>query len=117
MGKHVAIDFDGTLVDYNGVYKSGEYGEPLSGALDFVNKLQSRGHRVTVFTARSNPKRVSEWLVSKGFPKLTVTCEKSGFDLFIDDRAIPYQGPSFYDNIDEAIKVVEEFKPWWAKNK
>lgn len=113
MGKHVAIDLDGTLVSYDGNYKTGVYGAPLKGALDFVNALISKGHRVTVFTARSNSKSVSDYLVSQGFPKLTVTCEKTGFDLFIDDRAMPFSGQSFYNDIDKAVQQVEEFKPWW----
>jgi hypothetical protein len=115
MGKHVAIDFDGTIVNYDGNYRTGVYDEILPGALEFVLKLKANGHRVTIFTARGNPKKVSDYLVEKGFPRLTVTCEKSGFDMFIDDRAIPFPGPSFYNNIDDAVKAVEEFKPWWAK--
>ena len=115
MSKHVAIDLDGTILDYDGNYKSGVYDKPLKGALNFINKLRDRGHRVTIFTARSNPTKVSEYLVQQGFPKLTVTCEKTGFDMFIDDRAIPFPGPSFYDNLDDAINTVENFKPWWAK--
>lgn len=115
MGKHIAIDFDGTIVNYDGNYRTGVYDEPLPGALDFVKKLIAKGHRVTVFTARSNAKKVSDYLVEKGFPRLHVTCEKSGFDMFIDDRAVPFRGPSFYDNVDEAISAVENFKPWWAK--
>ena len=110
---HIAIDLDGTLLEYDGKYKSGVYGEPLKGSLDLVNKLQSLGHRVTVFTARSNSNDVMNYLIRKGFPKLTVTCEKTGFDMFIDDRAIPFHGPSFYSDIDQAIKQIETFKPWW----
>lgn len=111
--KHIAIDLDGTILNFDGKFVPGVYTNPMEGALAFIKALLARGHRVTIFTARSNTKRVGDWLTSHGFPKLNVTSEKSGFDMFLDDRAMTFPGPSFYNDTEAAIKAVEEFKSWW----
>jgi hypothetical protein len=111
--RNIAIDLDGTILKYKGWHGRGNFDKPLNGALDFIKTLISRGHVVTIFTARSNSKEVQQFLMQNGFPELKVTSEKFGFDMLIDDRAVPFPGPSFYDNIDSAVAIVENFQPWW----
>lgn len=115
MRKSLAIDLDGTLLQYDGNYEQYKYGEPMPGALEFVKKLIERGHTVTVFTVRQSHQQISDYLVSKGFPRLKVTSTKFGFDMLLDDRAINLPNPSFYLNIDEAVDKIENFRTWWDK--
>lgn len=111
----VAIDLDGTTCKYDGHYVHNKPGDPLEGALNFVKKLQERGHEVVVFTVRSNATRVQRHLITHGFPKLRVTKVKFGFDVLLDDRAINFPGPQFYADTDQAVAAIENFKPWWKK--
>lgn len=115
MRKTVAIDLDGTMLQYDGHYEQYKYGEPIPGVLEFVNKLIERGHTVVVFTVRQSHQKISDYLVSKGFPRLKVTSTKFGFDMLLDDRAISLPSPTFYVNTDEAVAKIESFRTWWDK--
>jgi hypothetical protein len=89
----VALDFDGVLHSYTSPYGDGVPKDPpVPGALDLVAALRERGYRTVVFTARDNVQAVGLWLVEHGFPEMRVTNVKPKAALYVDDRALRFDG-------------------------
>jgi hypothetical protein len=98
--KCIAVDFDGTLAQYDKFKGVGVYGPPVPSMLERVKGWMAEGHDVVIFTARVSDiwrqkrqskerQAITEWLVANGLPKLIVTCHKSpAFDEIWDDRAV-----------------------------
>jgi hypothetical protein len=104
---HFAVDLDGTLIQYDGWKGEDHFGDPMEGAIDFVNAMLEKKHVVTVFTTRTAQDKVQQALIDRGFPELPVTNIKSPkFSVFIDDRAYRFNGPPQW----------AEMKDWdWSK--
>lgn len=95
-----AVDWDGTLVEYNGYKGPGEYGPPVPSMLARIKGWLAGGHEVIIYTSRvsveHNPERVileckaiDHALASMGLPLLQITANKyMRIDEFWDDRAI-----------------------------
>jgi len=111
----IALDLDGTLLCYNGWVDQKHFEGPIKGAIEFVQELLKRGHDVKILTARTNHELVKQKIVEYGFPPLPVTNIKQGIDLLIDDRAISFPGPHFYNDIENTVNNIEKWKPWWEK--
>lgn len=91
---HFAIDLDGTLLKYDGWKGEDHFGDPMEGAVEFVNAMLEKNYKVTVFTTRTAQSKVQQALIERGFPELPVTNIKSPkFSVFIDDRAYRFNGP------------------------
>lgn len=93
----IAIDFDGVI----GQYRNGWQGvaptePPQEGAVEFVRWLLDRGYEVFVFTTRARydggMQAIREWMRSYLFPDIPITGEKHPADLYIDDRALRFNG-------------------------
>ena len=116
--KTVALDLDGVLAKYDGVWKGVDViGEPFEGAQKFVQDILDMGHNVCVYTTRTNTEvnnpsetgqdhltgerwqkrlthNVAQWLIVNGFPPL----EQGVFEVYdggkplaaayVDDRAV-----------------------------
>lgn len=103
MKRCIAVDFDGTLAQYEGYRGPGVYGEPVLSMLEKVRRWLAEGHEVVIFTARvaiddrdathavllQEHAAIQTWLRINGLPKLEVTCmKKKKFTEIWDDRAI-----------------------------
>jgi len=94
----VAVDFDGTLAEYNGWQGSTHIGKPIPIMLQRVKAWCAEGRSVVIFTARLSGTKIEadnakaliqKWLVDNGLPKLDVTnIKRKSFVEFWDDRAI-----------------------------
>lgn len=112
---HIALDLDGTLLQYSGWKRESRFGKPYKGAKEFVETLISMGHRVTVFTAREKHEPVKKHLKKFGFPPLDVTnIKRHDFSIIVDDRAMNYHGSITWHRL---IYRIEDFKPWWKSPK
>jgi len=94
----IAVDFDGTIVA--DAYP--KIGKPMLFACDTLKKLQSEGHRLILWTYRSEEKLeeailfckkngIEFYAVNKNFPEENYDekdSRKIHADLFIDDRNI-----------------------------
>lgn len=94
----IAVDFDGTIV--TDAYP--KIGKPILFAFDTLKKLQSEGHRLILWTYRSEEKLkeavlfckkngIDFYAVNKNFPEENYDekdSRKIHADLFIDDRNI-----------------------------
>jgi hypothetical protein len=116
MAKIIAIDFDGVLHRYTSPFGDGvPRDKPVPGALEMVTALRERGYQCVVFTARTDIGAVSQWLLANGFPALRVTTDKAktGASLFVDDRAIRFDGraKSVLDHVDRDPHLGTWLKP------
>ena len=107
MSGWIAVDFDGTLAEYDG-WKGDQLGEPVQPMLDRVRKWIDEGKEVRIFTARvgatgltvgthaddkdfamSQRILIQDWCEKHGLPRLKVTATKDfGMTELWDDRAV-----------------------------
>ena len=94
----IAVDFDGTIVED----KYPEIGRPIIFAFDTLKKLQSKGHRLILWTYRQGSaleeavnfcekNGIVFYAVNHSFPEEefdTTLSRKINADIFIDDRNI-----------------------------
>ena len=104
MTKVIAIDFDGTLFEYDGWKNSNHYGEPIDGAKETVEKLCDKGFKIMIFTTRGNEEGVKEALEEYDIPydyinenphtpsEAEISDVKPPANYYIDDRAIAFKG-------------------------
>ncbi len=95
----IALDLDCTLAFYESKWKAQKVGEPIWAMVDQVKKWLSKGHRVTIFTARLDRPNNSEDLENQirmiraflrlcGLDNLEMTAiKRREFTHFIDDKA------------------------------
>jgi len=97
---YVAIDFDGTMV----THKYPEIGEPLDYALETVHKLMEAGHKIILYTMRSDTEKgdrlqqavdymeengIKLWAVNENpSQKYWTESPKIFANLYIDDAAL-----------------------------
>lgn len=112
---NIAMDLDGTLIEYDGWKGHQHFGALLPGARDFLSACKIHGHRVWIYTARATDSdgsvEVLKWIDREGLDHLVygVTATKLGiFDLFIDDRGMAFSG-TFDGLLDQVLK----FRQWW----
>lgn len=110
---HIAVDFDGTLVD-NSEWRGIEWaGAPIPRMVARVKAALARGWKVSIFTARVSPrfddedetwgdeavarKFVEDWTEKHLGQRLPVTAVKWGyFTEFWDDKAVAVRANSGY---------------------
>jgi hydroxymethylpyrimidine pyrophosphatase-like HAD family hydrolase len=92
----IGIDFDGTMVEH----KYPEIGKPLEGAVETVKRLVDAGHRIILYTMRSEERLVQavEYMEENGIELYAVNdnptqkhwtkSPKIFCNLYIDDAAL-----------------------------
>ncbi|MDR1220419.1 MAG: hypothetical protein LBK73_12530, partial [Treponema sp.] len=115
--KVVAVDFDGVINSYISGWKGPtETDEPVLSAAESLKTLYERGYKVVIFSTRANTREgidaIREYLRkhtenNELADAIEVTDQKPIADMYIDDRAIPFNG-----DWEETLKRIEEFKPW-----
>lgn len=95
---NLAIDFDDTIMDRTNKNPGYRMGQPMPGAVAYLQKLNKMGHSIFIFTARNvnlptAHKAVEDWLKYYNIPHNGITNIKQPyFDLIIDNRAIAFTG-------------------------
>lgn len=97
MKKTIAIDFDGVIHSYiSGFVRGGAvFDPPNPGAIDSLHKLDKKGFKIVIFTARTDFGPIIEWLRQYWPADSTmeipeVTNIKPAAFAYIDDRAIRF---------------------------
>lgn len=122
--KKYVIDLDGTLAYWeSGVDDLSKIGDPLPGAVEFVNRLASDGSKITIFTRRMSEdifdnddekytmlNMIEDWLDNHGFIWHNVFHGQGKPDgtCFIDDRGVacrPQDNPNAYEEALEYINT------------
>lgn len=104
--KTICVGFDGVLNEYG--YEERDLGEPLTGSKEFIKELRKK-YKVVILTIRPK-EQVIDWLNNNGFPSMKVTNRKIPAVVYIDDRAIQFNG-----NYKKVISRLKNFKPYWGK--
>jgi hypothetical protein len=103
------VDLDGVLNVYDGWRGPEYYHPPQPGAAQFLASLNQRGYAVVVFTVRWIPD-VEQWLKEHDLAEFvsTVTNQKPAAHVYIDDRAICFQG-----DFESTLDLIDNFKAYW----
>lgn len=94
----IAIDLDGTICTEEKTFDK-SLAEPLSGAIETIQNLYKQGHTLIIWTARGwDQFRVTEnWLKKHSIPYDALLMGKPIVDIWIDDRAIKFEGWEILD--------------------
>jgi hypothetical protein len=115
--KTVCVDIDGTLVRYEKWQGDHHFGEILPGAVDAMRQLRKDGWFIIIYTTRGNREAIKAFLESQKivfdainenpFQPDNARGGKPIADVYIDDRAITFDG-----NWATAVEKINSFKPW-----
>lgn len=97
MKKTISLDFDGVIHSYEAGWTGyAPEGEPIPGSVEFVKKLIANDYEVIISSCRAytqiGREGIRDWLNKHGFPRLDVTCEKPHAVVYLDDRAVRFEG-------------------------
>jgi len=112
----VYVDFDGVINSYETKFDGLNLpDDPLPGALAWLEAL-TENFDVSIYTTRmldpGAEHAIIRWLNDHGMPmhavdKLGFTALKRGAHVYIDDRAMCYQGGAH-----PTVQEITDFKPW-----
>lgn len=112
----VVFDFDGVIHSYKSGWKGAENipDPPVDGIQQVIENLQEKGYRVVIVSSRcATPegiKAIKNWLKYYGFPQLEIMSEKPPAVVYVDDRAICFDG-----DCNTLYEKISNFKPWYQK--
>ncbi len=108
--KTIAVDWDGTFVEYHGYKGAGIFGAPVLPMVDRVRQWLKAGCEVLIYTSRVSiehePSKIlkellaiEKVLISLGLPSLQVTANKyTRIAEFWDDRSVRVEKNTGYEN-------------------
>jgi hypothetical protein len=110
----IALDFDSVLHQYSKWTGPTPEEPPVAGAQEFVRSLVDDGFEVVVFSHRAattaGKEGIIEWLVEYGFPAMDVSDRKPPAEVFVDDRAVRFEGD--FDATYAFIVDKKKRTPW-----
>jgi len=107
--KRILIDLDGVLNQYGkDSYNENYILEMKEGTVEFLTEL-SKNAELYLFTSR-NLLISAKWLIDNNIDKYfkDITCTKLPSFLYIDDRAICFDG-----SFDVTLNKIKNFKTYW----
>jgi hypothetical protein len=109
----IAVDFDGTLVEYHGWKGVDHIGEVIPKMMARVQQWVAEGEEVVIFTARVSDggddgslaaHHITDFLMQHGLGHLEITATKrKSFKEFWDDRAVQVV-PNTGETITEVLR-------------
>lgn len=113
--KRLSFDFDGVLHSYTSGWKGATVipDPPVPGMAAALHRLVSLGWDVSICSSRARSREgveaIDAWLLEHGFPPgLLVTSEKLPAELYIDDRALRFDGC-----VPVMLEAIDSWKgPW-----
>lgn len=115
--KILALDLDGTVLNYNGSFEPGEFGEAIRGMIEELEKLRTAGWKIVIWSCRSDSPEMREHLKQQGIPFDYINehpwngpdnPRKIHADVYLDERNVPFSGIA----TGLADKVMSH-QPWW----
>ena len=116
MKKTVAFDFDGVIHSYTSGWKGADIvPDPVvPGIKESIEALRAARYEVVVVSSRANTYEgamaIMEYLGKNGINVDEVTSEKPPALVYVDDRAICFDG-----NASSLVEKIINFRPWNAK--
>ena len=115
----LAIDADGTLLEYSGWKGEAHYGAPNEGMKELLDQLKEAGWTIVIWTTRGSKGALQNHLTKHNIPFDHINKNPGGppssspkifADVYLDDRAIRFEGKTegLFDKIVSAT-------PWFEK--
>ena len=112
----VAVDFDGVLHSYVSPWVNEHTipDPPVDGAIEWLAEMLAGGLDVVIFTTRGKTAAgrdaVQQWIARHWpeAPRLQVTAEKIPALVYLDDRAMRFQGPGHWPSVQD----IHRARPW-----
>ena len=117
--KVLAVDVDGTLLQYDGWKGEAHYGKPNPGMKELLDAVKAAGWTIVIWTTRGSKGALKNHLVKhdiaydyinknphgppSGSPKLFA-------DVYLDDRSMAFDGKT-----EGLLERILAFKPWFEK--
>ena len=112
----IVFDFDGVIHSYKTPWIAPDVipDPPVPGIGWVMEDLLERGYRVVIVSARSATKKgrvaIRKWLEKYRLPVVEVVAEKPAALVYVDDRAICFDG-----DCDILCEKIINFVPWYKK--
>lgn len=110
----IAVDFDGVIHSYTSPWVSADVipDPPVPGAIDWLNEMVGK-FKIIIFTTRGKTREgqdaVALYLNKHGFVGgFVVTAEKPPALIYLDDRAVRFDGEHF----PTADEIHRDLVPW-----
>lgn len=113
--KTIAVDLDGTILEYDGWKGHDHFGKPLPGVREALQKLKEQGFVIIIWTTRNNREEIAKYLKEQGIPFDYINENPYGppggsnkvyADYYVDDRAVEFRG-----DWQEVLRKVYGAKP------
>jgi hydroxymethylpyrimidine pyrophosphatase-like HAD family hydrolase len=119
--KIIAIDFDGTIAEYDTFKGKGIFGKPIKGAREAIFEIKKLGYEIMIYTTRKEIDLIGKYLIKYGIPvdyinenpqntERDLSPAKMIAEMYIDDRGIKFNG-----DWEKTLRDVKEFKRWYRK--
>jgi hypothetical protein len=115
--KVLAIDMDGTLLQYDGWKGDAHYGDPNPGMKQMLEEIRKAGWLIVVWTTRGGDGAIRNHLAKHQIPFDYINKNPGGppssspkifADVYLDDRAVRFEGTT-----EGLAKKILEAKPWF----
>ena len=113
----LAIDLDGTVLEYDGDFGHNDFGPAIKGIVEELQQIADAGWKIVLWTCRDDTPQLRELLREQGIPFHYINdhpwngepgSRKIHCDVYLDDKAITFTGVA----AGLAQKVLA-FRPWW----
>lgn len=117
--KIIAFDFDGVIASYNGWKGKNVFGSINPEIQKTINYLYDNQYYILIFTTRIANLKLKQYLKDNNIKYHAINSKKHNpkntsikpiYDVFIDDRAIRYNGQDFNLLIDAISNVLNKDK-------
>lgn len=117
----VAVDLDGTLLEYDGWKGPAHFGKPIQGVIDALHELKKAGWAVVVWTTRATDYGLRAHLERHHIPYDYInkhpwqppgSSHKVSADVYLDDRALRFTG-----NTQGLARRIMESELSWTEKK
>jgi hypothetical protein len=113
----LAVDADGTLLEYDGWKGEAHYGKPIAGMVEVLQKVRDAGWIIVIWTTRGSQGALRNHLAKHKVPFDHINKNPGGppssspkifADVYLDDRAIRFEGET--DGLADRILTAV---PWF----
>jgi hypothetical protein len=116
----LAVDLDGTILEYDGSFGEDEFGPRLKGMVEELQKIKDAGWQIVVWTCRPVTPKLKAHMKKNKVPydfinehpwNGKVDPRKIHARVYLDDKGLSFDGK----RIKGLAEKVINFKPWWRR--
>lgn len=118
--KVLAVDLDGTLLQYDKYRGKDIFGAPNPGMVELLEQVKSAGWTIVIWTVRQESEAMKEHLLKFNIQYDYINWQpwpkdgsrKITADVYLDDRGLRFDGKT-----DGLLDKILNFKPWFKEEK